>query len=317
MALDQAAQYIVDLLTGVFPDLGGKVLDAAEGRAIIAATPKSSIPVEDVASVVDREVPGMTGAPDVPVRVYRPTTDQDAVTPVVMFFHGGGFVICSIETHDAFCRSMANETGATVVSVEYRLAPETRFPGGVEDCYAATSWVARNAAELGVDASKLAVAGDSAGGDLAAVVAMMARDARRRGEQSPDIAFQLLAYPVTNRDFTTPSYTENAEGFFLTRRAMEWFWEQYIGPDGDSDSPYASPLKAKDLSDLPPGYVVTAEHDPLRDEGEAYAARLAEAGVAVEQIRYDGMFHGFITLPHPTSAEARAGAFEALRKTFS
>ena len=238
----------------------------------------------EVASWEDREIPGP--ASRIRVRLYRPSAD--GVLPVVVFFHGGGWVMGSIETHDVYCRQLANASKHAVVSVDYRLAPEHKFPAGLEDAYAATCWVWEHAAEIGVAAQRIAVAGDSAGGNLAAAVALMARD---RG--GPQLTFQLLMYPVLDYDFDTPSYRENATGYHLTRAAMIWSWRHYLKNELDGWSPYASPLRAQDLSGLPAAPILTAEFDPLRDEGEAYAARLRAAGVPVSLRRYDGLIHGF------------------------
>ena len=316
MTLDPSARAIVDVLTAVFPDLGETVTDAVQAREILSHAPELPILVE-LPSVVDRTVPGPEGAPEIPVRIYRPVADQDAdhdaVTPVVVFFHGGGFSICNIAVYDNFCRDLAHSTGATVVSVEYRLAPETPYPGGLNDAYAVTSWVSSHAAELRVDPARLAVAGDSSGGNFAAVVSLMARDRAAQGSPSPAIALQLLIYPsVDIREDGYPSREENATGFFLTAKHMAWFHEQYV-QGADVADPYMSPINAPDLSGLPRACVVTAEHDPLRDEGDAYAARLAAAGVAVEHLPVPGMFHGFLNMPHPTAAKTRAAGFAAVR----
>jgi acetyl esterase len=242
----------------------------------------------EVAAVEDRVIPGPAG--DLPVRIYTP--DAPAPRPVIAFFHGGGFVICSVDTHDGLARRLANAIGAVVVSVEYRLAPECRFPGPAEDCYSATVWAHEHADELGGDPGRLMVAGDSAGGNLAAVVTHMARD---RG--GPPITFQALIYPVIDAACDAPSYTENAEGYFLSADGMQWFWAHYLGPDGDGAHPHASPIRADDHSGLPPAVVITAEYDPLRDEGEAYGEALRAAGVPVTVRRYDGMIHGFVSMP--------------------
>jgi acetyl esterase len=312
MALDATAQQIVDLLTEFFPDFGGEITDAAAGRAVLAQAPLLPV-TEECASVVERTVPGPAGAPEVPVRIYRPIADQSTVTPVLLWFHGGGFTIGNLDGYEDYCRAMAREAGVTVVSVEYRLAPETRFPGGLEDAYAVTSWVSEHAAELLVDPARLAVAGDSSGGNFAAVLSQMARDRRRAGEQSPDIAFQLLVYPTTDLYGETQSRIENGEGYFLTTQHMRWFGQQYLADEAaERSNPRVSPLLAADLADLPPAFVLTAEHDPLCDEGEAYAARLAESGVPTELVRFDGMFHGFLTLWHPASAKARAATYQAV-----
>ena len=228
----------------------------------------------------------------VPVRIYTPA--GDGPFPLVMMFHGGGWVIGDLVTADCQSREVCRGAGATVVSVDYRLAPEHRFPAAADDCLAATMWAVDNAAEIGADASRLAVAGDSAGGNLAAVVSQMARDRRRAGEDAPEIRFQLLVYPVTDgANFGTDSYRDNGDGYLLTAGSMHWFWNHYAPDAADRANPYASPLLATDFADLPPALVMTAEFDPLRDEGEAYGARLAEAGVAAQTVRYDGMIHGF------------------------
>ena len=239
---------------------------------------------EPVAHVENLRLPGPDG--EIPVRLYRP--ESKSALPALVYFHGGGFVLCNLESHDGVCRSLANAAGCAVVSVDYRLAPEHPFPAAPEDCYAVTRFVAERGRELGIDAARIAVGGDSAGGNLTAVVSQMARD--RRG---PRLRFQLLVYPVTDASFDTPSYRENAEGYFLTTNMMKWFWGKYLVDPTDAANPYASPLRAKDLTGLPPGLCITAEFDPLRDEGEAYAGRLREAGVGVTTTRYDGMFHGF------------------------
>ena len=251
-------------------------------------------------------------ADGVPARVYRP--HGDGPYPVVMMFHGGGWVIGDLDTADCQSREVCRGTGALVVSVDYRLAPEHRFPSAAEDCYSATVWAAEHAAAYDGDASSLAVAGDSAGGNLAAVVAQMARD--RRG---PEIAFQLLVYPVTDGvNFDRPSYRDNAEGYLLTAAAMHWFWDRYAPTRDDRRHPYASPLLADDLSRLPPALVMTAEYDPLRDEGEDYARALAKAGVDARFVRYDGFIHGFFAHTRMIDAtrEAMSDACAALRVAF-
>jgi acetyl esterase len=210
----------------------------------------------------------------------------------MVYFHGGGWVVCDLDTHDVVCRAIARRAGAVVVAVDYRLAPEHRFPAAVTDSYAATEWVASNAEQLGVDPQRITVGGDSAGGNLGTVVSIMSRE--RRG---PRIALQALVYPVTDlSSFETPSYLEFAEDHQLTRRLMEWFRGHYLASPEDAANPYASPLLAHDLRGLPPALIITAECDPLRDEGEAYAKRLESAGVEVTCTRYAGMIHPFFSL---------------------
>ena len=246
----------------------------------------TGLPADVVHSVEDRVITGPRG--DIPIRIYRP--DAEPMRPVTVFFHGSGFVICSIESHDGMCRQICRRSGSVVVSVDYRLAPENKFPAAPDDCFAATRWVAENAATFGGDASRLAVAGDSAGGNMAAVVALRARD-----EGGPALRAQLLLYPVTDHpSVQRPSYTERATGYGLTRDAMVWFWDHYLAHPDDGAHPHASPARAESLKGLPPAYVITGEYDPLRDEGEHYATLLREAGVPVEYVRYDDMNHGFL-----------------------
>jgi acetyl esterase len=209
-----------------------------------------------------------------------------------MYFHGGGFVICNLDSHDRECRNLAKASGCVVISVDYRLAPEHPFPAAPEDAYAATRYVAEHGAEFNVDASRIAVAGDSAGGNLATVVALMARE---RG--GPALRFQLLIYPGTDwTDDSSPSRQEYRNDHFLTADMMDWFTDLYLPRAEDRRSPYASPIFAEDLSGLPPAMVITAECDPIRDQGEAYARRLQAAGVPVVLKRYDGMIHPFFNL---------------------
>jgi acetyl esterase len=209
---------------------------------------------------------------------------------------------------------VANRAGCKVVSVEYRLSPEHKFPGPLDDCYAALEWVAANGAEIGVDPSRLAVGGDSAGGNLAAAVALRVRD-----QGGPPLRYQLLVYPVTNHGFDTPSYRDNGVDYLLTTDMMRWFWDHYLTGPEDSDNPFACPLRAKELSGLPPAMVITAEFDPLRDEGEEFAAKLREAGVEVTQKRYDGQIHGFWQMPgvFGTAKQATEDAAVELRRAFA
>jgi acetyl esterase len=284
MPLDPQARFVLDQLAAQ----GGQKLEAmspAEARRYFEAM-QPPLPKEEVAHVEDRAVPGPAG--EIPVRVYVPA-GTPARGPAIVYFHGGGWVIGSRDTHDGLCRALANRTGARLVSVDYRLAPEARFPAAPEDCYAAVRWVAEKGGEIGADAARIAVAGDSAGGNLAAVTSLLARD---RG--GPALRFQCLFYPVVDCDFGRPSYRENAEGYLLEVAAMRWFWDHYVPDAARRSDPHASPLRAPRLDILPPALVVTAEYDPLRDEGEAYAARLREAGVRVTCTRYDGMIHGFV-----------------------
>src|SRR3546814_455608 len=247
-----------------------------------------SVPGE-VDRVDDRHVPVPEGD-DIPVRVYTPADAVAGEAGVLVWFHGGGWVIGDIATADATCRALANRSGAVVVSVDYRLAPEHQAPAALDDCLAALCWTVENAELLGIDATKVAVGGDSAGGNLAALVCQRMRD-----EFGPAIEFQLLVYPVTDCTLSHPSIEENAEGYFLTKATMQWFCAHYLG-EQDPASAAVSPLRAESLAGLPPALVITAEYDPLRDEGEAYAAALKVAGVPVEATRYHGQIHGFFAM---------------------
>lgn len=256
----------------------------------------ATTPREKVARTRDIEIPGQ-GA-KIPARLYYPSTASNL--PIVVFFHGGGFVIGNLETVDAVCRQWANAMQCLIVSVNYRHAPEHKFPAAAEDAYTATRWVSAHAAEIGGDASRLATAGLSAGGGLATTTALMARDRGR-----PPIAFQLLWVPVLDARFDTPSYSQNADGYGLNRATMQWFWKHYLTNGQDGANPYASPLRAPDLSKLPPAMILTAEYDPLHDEGFAYAEKLRAAGVPVEYHNYPGMVHGFLG-PQALADSARA-----------
>ncbi len=241
-------------------------------------------PPEPVAAVEELSAPGPAGP--VRVRVYRPEGEEPFAG--LIWLHGGGWVVGSLDSHDGVCRALCRRAGALVCSVDYRLAPEHRFPAALEDAWTATRWAASEAAALGLDPARLAVGGDSSGGNLAAAVALRARDA------GVPLALQVLAYPVTDHRFDTGSYEEFADGYGLTREGMRWFWERYLGPHGDGSLPEASPLRAPDLRGVAPALVQTAEADVLRDEGEAYARRLEQADVPVTLSRYDGMVHGFL-----------------------
>ena len=261
-----------------------------------------------VARVEDRLIPGPNG--EIPVRIYTPS--GTGPFGALVYFHGGGWVLGSIEMTDQPCRMITNAAHCVTVSVDYRLAPEHKFPAGPEDCYAVTRWVAENAARIGVVAERIAVGGTSAGATLAAATPLMARD---RG--NPAIAFQLLVYPATRRELDTPSHAQFAnDGYYILSRAdMEWFWGHYLADDADKINPYACPARAKTLAGLPPALVITAEFDPLRDEGEDYAARLRAEGVTTVLKRYDGVTHGFFGMPSliEKSRTAIAEASAALR----
>jgi acetyl esterase len=263
-------------------------LTVAQAReADLAAIRAGGGDPEPVHEVVDRTVPGPEG--DLPVRIYRPA--GAGPHPLLVYFFGGGWTLGSIDTSDGICRSLTNAAGAMVLTVGYRLAPEHRFPAAVHDCYAATRWIAEHADELGADRDRIAVGGDSAGGNLAAAVTLLARE---RG--GPDLVGQLLVYPNTDRRADSGSMVDNDDPALFNRTSVAWYWGHYLARDEDGDDPLASPLRAADLTGLPPALLITAEYDPLRDQGEAYARRLAEAGVPVELTRYDGMVHGFFAM---------------------
>jgi acetyl esterase len=254
-------------------------------EAMMLRRPKRN---EAVGPVEKRTLAGPAG--EIPVRIYHPSGGIGP-HPIVVYFHGGGWVLGTLDTHDDVCRTLANRSGALVVSVGYRRAPEHRFPAPLEDCAAGVRWCALRGAEIGGDGTRVAVAGDSAGGNLAAAVALRFRD-----EGGPALALQVLIYPVTNFGFDTASYHVYASGFGLTRDMMRYFWTSYLPRPGDGGQAYASPLQAADLSGLPPALILTAQYDVLRDEGEAYAARLAQAGVPACCTRYLDMNHGFVQL---------------------
>ena len=286
MPLDPQAQRVIDAMAA----LNLKPVEEstpAEARESIRTRTAALGPFPDVAAVVDHRVPVSGG--QIIVRAYSP--GGPGPHPALVYYHGGGWVIGDLYTHDGLCRSITNAARCAVLSVDYRLAPESKYPVAVEDSYAALLWIVANAERLGIDRRRMAVGGDSAGGNLATVMALMARD--RTG---PRLALQVLIYPVTDHDLDTRSYRENATGYILTREGMRWFWNHYLASEAQGREPYASPLRAASLAGLPPALVITAEYDPLCDEGEAYAARLRDAGVPVTLTRYPGMFHGFVRL---------------------
>jgi acetyl esterase/lipase len=269
-------------------------MTAAEGREMYRAM-RPLIEELPIHKCEDRTIQGSQG--DIPLRIYTP--QGDGPFGILMNFHGGGWVIGDLDTCDAVCRQLATLAGVIVVSVDYRMAPEAPYPAAVIDAFEATQWAAGHMAELGGN-GKLGVTGESAGGNLSAVVCLKARD-----EGGPKINFQCLLYPVTDCDFSRGSYSDNGEGYLLETKTMHWFWDMYCPDEATRQEPYASPIKAKDLSKLPPALVVTAEFDPLRDEGEAYAEALNAAGTEATAVRYDGLVHDFM---------ATAPMFECSRK---
>ena len=263
-------------------------------------------PTVKVGHVQERTIPGPAG--EIPLRIYTPQGSGPFAT--VIYFHGGGWVQGDLETHDRFCRMLCDEAAVVVTAVDYRLAPEHPFPAGAEDCYAATAWSAAHARAINIDASRMAVMGDSAGGNLAAAVALMARD--RNG---PALRLQVPLFPVTDYNFETTSYSANAAGYLLEKVSMEWYWGHYVRDEAEGKTPYASPLRAAELSDVAPAHIVTAEFDPLLDEGEAYADRLDAAGVLVSRKCYAGQVHFFTHLPGaiPEANEARGEIVAVVR----
>jgi acetyl esterase len=286
MTLDPQIAEMLEALDAGFPHV--HTMTGAEARAVIRSRFVAPVDPEVVGDVSDAAVHGPGG--DITVRIYRPASMSGPV-PTLVYAHGGGFVFCDLDSHDGLCRSFANLIPAVVVSVDYRLAPEHRWPAAAEDVLAVAQWAARNADALGGDARRVVVGGDSAGGNLAAAAALMARD---RG--APSLAAQLLIYPMIVADFGTESYRLFGEGFYNPRPALQWYWDQYVPAPADREHPYASPLNAE-LTALPPTVLLTAGHDPLRDEGIAFGDALESAGVPLARRHYDGGIHGFVTMP--------------------
>jgi acetyl esterase len=288
MALDPQAKAVIELVAK-----SGRpayhTLSPKEARQLFLETRPASTPTPPEIGSVRNVVAEGAHAP-IPLRVYRPAGVPDATRlPAYVYFHGGGWVIGDLETHDVLCRQLTAAAGASVIAVDYRLAPEHKFPAAADDAWTALRWVVGHADTLGLDAGRLAVGGDSAGGNLAAVVALMARDTG-----GPPIRLQVLIYPVTDLMRETRSYEDFAEGYMLTRDSMRWFIAHYLTSKDGARDWRASPLRAPSLAGLPPALVVTAGFDPLRDEGETYANRLRDAGVTVDYVCYGGMIHGFL-----------------------
>ncbi len=309
--LDPNNQQILDELAalGAPPINQMNPVDARGGDLILAAACQGKVPHEQVGRIEDRTIPGPGG--EIPVRIYRPRTG--APCGALVYLHGGGWVVGSIEGHDEVCRRLTNDSGAVVVAVGYRLAPEHKFPAGLEDSYAAVTWVSANAATLGSPAGRIAVGGDSAGGNLSAAVTLMARD---RG--GPQLALQLLIYPAISASVDWPSVREFS-GYFITTEDMLWFMNHYLGNADQASNPYAFPMNAKELRGLPPALVIVAEMDLLRDQGEAYAARLREAGVPTTLSRYAGVTHVFVNMAPRVEAGRKAirEAGAAIRAAFA
>ena len=309
MPVDPQVQLLLDMMAagGGAPISSETLAATRDGFGMLVAM--TAGPGPDSVAVTERSIDGPHGS--IPLRIYTPSANVPA--GAVLFIHGGGWTIGSAEAYDPIAKIVAEGTGAVVVSVDYRLAPEHAFPVPYDECWAALQWLAEHGVELGVDPARIAVMGDSAGGNLSAVLALRARD-----EGGPTLATQILVYPVTDADLDRGSYVENESGYFLERSTMRFFWDCYTSGDGDATDPRLAPLRAASLAGLPPTLVVTAEFDPLRDEGEAYAAALVAAGVEVEHRRYDGMIHGFAMMPMAVSAgaDALALATRAIRRAF-
>lgn len=280
-----------EAVLSILRDRGVQPLDAmpaAEGRAYFNEVFRTQAEdQEDCARVEDITIPVDDG--EIPARIYAPKVDEPL--PVMVHFHGGGWVYLGLDTHDGYCRVLANRTGCAVVAVEYRKAPEHPFPIPANDCYGALCWVSDNASNLGLDSSRIGLIGDSAGGNLAAATALVARD---RG--GPELALQVLTYPAVDATMSAPSIEENASAPLLGRQQMAWFWGHYVPKGTDVRDPCLSPLHADSHNNLPPAFISTAEFDPLRDEGEEYAGKLKKAGVEVDYKQYDGVFHGFMLM---------------------
>jgi acetyl esterase len=258
-------------------------------------------PVEPIHEVINRFIPGPTA--DLPIRIYRPTTNSSA--PAIVYFHGGGWVLNFLDIYDASLARLANQSGATIISVNYQKAPEHPFPVPFDDCYETLLWVIAHADELNIDPQRIGVSGDSAGANLASGVAIKARDNKVK------LAFQLLIYPCNDRDFTTDSYIKNAAGYGLSTQAMKWFWDQYLQDDAHDSNPYAIPMRANSFSNLAPAIIITAQYDPLVSDGEKYADLLKRDGVSVVYKEYPGMIHGFFTNMAVTPAARESIDFAA------
>jgi acetyl esterase len=284
--LDPQIAALIETLDAGFPPV--HTMTGAQARAAIRSRFVPAAEPEPVAEVRDETISGPGG--EIPLRIYRPDSAGES-PPILVYAHGGGFVFCDLDSHDELCRNITNRIAAVVVSVAYRLAPEHRWPAAADDFRAATEWVAHHASSLGGDPGRIVVGGDSAGGNLAAVTALMARD---RG--GPALAAQFLIYPVLAADFDNESYRLFGRGYYNPKPAMEWYWDQYVPAVTDRAHPYATPLNA-DLRGLPAAVLVIAGHDPLRDEALAYSAALEADGVTVVRARFDGAVHGFMSMP--------------------
>ena len=310
MALDPQVRHVLGLVEKAgYPEFWQ--VSPKEARELFDKTaPVLDAPFEEVARFEQIRAPGPAG--ELRVNLYAPKPEAAGPLPLLVYFHGGGFVVGSLESYDRLCRALANRAGCLIASVDYRLAPEHRFPAAPDDCIAAARWLAAHAAEIGADPARIAVGGDSAGGNLAAVTALQARDG------GPKLAFQLLVYPCAGARQDEPSHFAFAEKLLLTRKSILWFYDHYVASAADRSDWRLAPLLAPDLAGLPPALVIVAGHDPLRDEGVAYAERLKAAGVPAELANYDGMVHGFFSLSGAIDAGKRAidQSAAALKRAF-
>ena len=312
MPLDPQAELVIGLVKqSGLPEFWQLTPDQAREQYLLRVGKLA--PKEQIFRTADRRIPGPGS--ELPIRIYQPREAKPGeLLPVLVWFHGGGFVIGDLDTHDSACRMLANQADCLVVAVDYRLAPEFKFPAAVEDSMAALRWVALHARELGGDPERIAVGGDSAGGNLAAVCALLARN-----EGYPRLAFQLLIYPCTAPEPETPSHRKFAEGYVLTRNTITWFYKQYVRSPKEFHDFRFAPLVADDLSNLPPALLLVAGFDPLRDEGVDYAKRMIEAGNRVTLVNYEGMIHGFYLMGAAVDAAKRAIAqsAQALKEAFA
>ncbi|MDF3312960.1 alpha/beta hydrolase [Rhodococcus koreensis] len=309
MPLDAAVQSLLNGLTaqGVRPF---EEMSVADARATVASFVDLQAEPRPVAQVIDTIYPGPAGDQD--IRLYIP--DAPGPLPVVAYFHGGGFVTGDLAVTEELCRALANDAGAIVAAVSYRLAPEHPFPAATDDTFAALRWIADNAVHFGGDPTRIAVHGDSAGGNLAAVAALRARD-----EGGPALTCQVLTYPVIDPHADTPSREEFGEGYIITAAGLDWFWNHYLRDPDDAENPLAVPSKAAYLTDLPPALILSMEYEVSRDEAESYGRQLADAGVEVEVVRIDGLVHGvyWISGAIPRATEIRSAVAEYLIRQFS
>jgi acetyl esterase len=291
MALDPESQRLIDLMAAANRPAWNTLSAQAARDLYLSLRPGAQGPRPAEATVVDRAIPGPAG--ELAVRIYRPASaPHDAKLPCLVYAHGGGWVFGNLDSHDVLCAQFALEAGIVVFAIDYRLAPEARFPGAFDDVVAGLKWVAANGASVGIDPTRLAIGGDSAGGNLAAAVAIWARD-----HGGPKLRLQLLAYPVTDAVGRAESYRRYEDGYGLNAATMEWFFDHYTPDKASRDDWRVSPLRAKTLGGLPPALVITAGYDPLRDEGRAYAHRLHQEGTQADLVEFGGMLHGFLSSP--------------------